>query len=247
MHIFSYAMKQGKKTFVRNSLSSIYTLIHNLHSHARIANARYFEGRRRCIVCYHRRSFDRLSMRLKITDRYICRWFDHKNCIYFFSYKYRIIFNTNTIAALILKYYHNLFFFFFCFFRLTNRKRLNRRINHWKGQRRWLDFESFASFFDHPRPFVSFLKIIVYAQYGMYLSGYGEIHQIQCHKYHWSEATAMLCSIASSTIYDWSRCTYREIAMKRRDEINKSWRIESCERSCVRVEQKRRKLYALKW
>lgn len=139
-------------------------------------------------------SFDRLSMRLKMTDRYIRRWFNHKNCIYFFSYKYRIIFNTNTIAALIVKYY----LFLFCFFRLANWKRSSRRMNHWKSQRRWLDFESFASFSDHSRnlcSFVSFLKII--AQYGIHLSGYGEIHQIQYHKYHWSEATAMLHSFVS--------------------------------------------------
>lgn len=67
--------------------------------------------------------------------------------------------------------WNTIIIFFFCFFCLVNWRR-SSRINHWKGQRRWLDFENFASFFNHFQSrnlcsFVSFIKIIVYTRYGI--------------------------------------------------------------------------------
>lgn len=92
----------------------------------------------------------------------------------------------------------------FSFVSLVNWRRSNR-INHWKGQRRWWDFEKFRiskkSFFIHSRnlcSFVFFLKIIIYERWYMKYTGYGELHLYrECHKYHWSEATAMLHSLVS--------------------------------------------------
>lgn len=147
--------------------------------------------------CYHRRLFDRLSMRLKMMDRYIHRWFDHKNCIISSLTNIELY----TIAGLINS---EILSQSFSFVSLVNWRRSNR-INHWKGQRRWWDFEKFRiskkSFFIHSRNLCSFvflLKIIIYERWYMKYTGYGELHLYrECHKYHWSEATAMLHSLVS--------------------------------------------------
>lgn len=90
--------------------------------------------------------------------------------------------------------WNTIIIFFFCFFCLVNWRR-SSRINHWKGQRRWLDFENFASFFifNHAIYALSFLSSKLSSMRDMeYRIRKGTYRE--CHKYRWSKATAMLHS-----------------------------------------------------